>query len=58
MPQKVESSATSLADALERMTDKDRAFSFDVTLELTTPSLRVGAVRIHGKIEAVAPRKK
>jgi len=43
---------------LEKISERDRAFNFDVSLELTTPSLRVGTLRVHGKVEAVAPRKK
>jgi len=58
MPQKNEVPASSFAEVLERMAEKDRAFNFDVTMELATSSLRVGTVRIYGKVEAAAPRKK
>ncbi len=58
MPQKSESSPSSLAEVLERMTEKDYAFNFDVTMELATSSLRVGTVRVHGKVESVAMKKK
>lgn len=58
MPQKTEAPPTSLAEALEKISERDRAFNFDVTLELTTPSLRVGSLRVHGKVEAVATKKK
>lgn len=58
MPQKNESPASSLAEVLERVAEKDRAFNFDVTMELATSSLRVGTVRIYGKVEASAPTKK
>jgi hypothetical protein len=58
MPQKNEASASSLAEVLERMAEKDRAFNFDVTMELATSSLHVGTVRIYGKVESAAPKKK
>ena len=58
MPQKTESSPSSLAEVLEKMADKDYAFNFDVTMELATSSLKVGTVRVHGKVESTAPRKK
>ncbi|HZY46980.1 MAG TPA: hypothetical protein VFE96_04210 [Candidatus Bathyarchaeia archaeon] len=58
MPQKDLAPVSSLADVLERMSEKDRAFNFDVTMEVATSSLRVGTVRIYGKVESSAPRKK
>ena len=58
MPQKAESTPSSLAEVLEKMADKDYAFNFDVTMELATSSLKVGTVRVHGKVESAAPRKK
>jgi hypothetical protein len=58
MPQKNESSPSSLAEVLERMAEKDRAFNFDVTMELATSSLHVGTVRIHGTVESAALKKK
>ncbi len=58
MPQKPESSPSSLAEVLEKMTEKDYAFNFDVTMELATSSLQVGTVRVHGKVESVGMKKK
>jgi hypothetical protein len=58
MPQKNESSPSSLAEVFEKMTEKDYAFNFDVTMELATSSLRVGTVRVHGKVESAALKKK
>lgn len=58
MAPKPENSASSLADVLEKMSEKDYAFNFDVTLELATPSLKVGTLRAHGKVESVATKKK
>lgn len=58
MPQRTESTPASLADVLEKISGKDRAFNFDVTLELTTPSLRVGTLRVRGKVEAVGTKKR
>ncbi len=40
------------------MAEKDYAFNFDVTMELATSSLRVGTLRVHGKVESAAPKKK
>lgn len=56
MPQRTESTPASLADVLEKISNKDRAFNFDITLELTTPSLRVGTLRVRGKVEAVGTK--
>ncbi len=58
MPERTDTASASLAEVLEKISERDRAFNFDVSLELTTPSLRVGTLRVHGKVEAVAPRKK
>ena len=58
MPQKAEPTPSSLAEVLEKMADKDYAFNFDVTMELATSSLKVGTVRVHGKVESAALRKK
>jgi hypothetical protein len=58
MPQKNESSPSSLAEVFEKMAEKDYAFNFDVTMELATSSLRVGTVRVHGKVESAALKKK
>jgi len=58
MPQKTESSQSSLAEVLEKMAEKEYAFNFDVTMELATSSLRVGTVRVHGRVESAALKKK
>ncbi len=58
MPQKNEVVPSTLADVLDRMAGKDYAFNFDITLELNTPGLRVGSVRVHGRVESAPPRKK
>jgi len=58
MPHKTESTPASLADVLEKISDMDRAFNFDITLELTTPSLRVGTLRMRGKVESVSSKKR
>jgi hypothetical protein len=61
MPQKNESSPSSpssLVEVLEKMAEKDYAFNFDVTMELATSSLRVGTVRVHGKVESAALKKR
>ncbi len=58
MPQKSEFAPTSLAELLDKMAEKDYALNFDVTLELNTPSLRVGSLRVHGRIESGSTKKK
>ena len=58
MPQKNETIASSLAEVLERVAEKDRAFNFDVTMELATSSLNIGTVRIYGRVEAATQPKK
>ena len=58
MPQKIEPTPASLADVLEKISNRDRAFNFDVTLELTTPSLRVGTLRVRGKVESIGYKRK
>ncbi len=58
MPLKSESSPSSLAVILDKMSEKGLSLNFDFTLELATPSLRVGTVRVYGKVESVAAKKK
>lgn len=56
MPQRTESAPASLAEVLEKISNKNRTFNFDITLELTTPSLRVGTLRVRGKVECVGTK--
>lgn len=58
MPSKAELSPSSLVDILEKMSQKGYSFNFDVTLEVATPSLKLGAVRVHGKVESTASKAK
>ncbi|HEX4920897.1 MAG TPA: hypothetical protein VFV92_09185 [Candidatus Bathyarchaeia archaeon] len=58
MPSKNESAPMSIAEVLDKISGQDRTFNFDVTLELTTPSLRVGSLRVHGKVESLNSKKK
>jgi len=58
MLQKNDYSNSSMSEVLEKMAAKDYAFNFDVTMELATSSLRVGTVRVHGKVESAALKKK
>ena len=58
MPQKTEPTPATLANVLEKISNKDRAFNFDITMELTTPSLRVGTLRVRGKVESVGSKKR
>ncbi len=48
--------AKSVSEVLARLSDKNYAFNFDVTLELNTPKLQVGNVRIHGRVESAAKK--
>ncbi len=57
MPQKAELSPSSVADLLDKMAGKKYAFNFDVTLELNTPELQVGSLRVHGRVESVPGKK-
>ncbi|HET7405393.1 MAG TPA: hypothetical protein VFJ63_04675 [Candidatus Bathyarchaeia archaeon] len=58
MPSKNEPAPMSIAEVLEKISGQDRAFNFDVTLELTTPSMRVGSLRVHGKVETLNNKKR
>ena len=58
MSPKTEPVPVSIAEVLEKISGQDRAFNFDVTLELTTPSMRVGSLRVHGKVESLNNKKK
>jgi len=59
MPQRSEElTQSSLAEILGKMSEKGYALNFDVTLELATPTLKVGTVRVHGKLESAALKKK
>ncbi len=58
MPQKTEPTPATLANVLEKISNKDRAFNFDITMELTTPSLGVGTLRVRGKVESVGSKKR
>jgi hypothetical protein len=58
MPTRNEQASMSIAEALEKISGKDRAFNFDVTLELTTPNMKVGSLRVHGKVESLHDKKK
>jgi hypothetical protein len=43
---------------LGKMSEKGYAVNFDVILELATPTLKVGTVRVHGKLESAALKKR
>ena len=58
MSPKNEPATISIAEVLEKISGQNRAFNFDVTLELTTPSMRVGSLRVHGKVESLNNKKK
>lgn len=56
MPSKSDIAPTSLAAILEKMSEKAYSFNFDVTLELASPSLKLGTVRVHGKVESTSAK--
>ncbi len=58
MPQKSEMVPTTLAELVDKMASRDYAFNFDITLEFNTPSLRVGSLRVHGRVESAATKRK
>lgn len=59
MPQKSEiGPTTTIAELLDKMAERDYALNFDVTLEFNTPNLRVGSVRVHGRVESAGTKKK
>ena len=56
LSKKPEPPAKSVSEVLARLSEKNYAFNFDVTLELNTPKLQVGNVRIHGRVESAAKK--
>ena len=50
--------AADLAEVVSMIARKDHAFNFDVTLELAMPQLKVGTLRVYGKVESVGTKKK
>ena len=56
MPKKPDVSPTSISEVLAKMSQKNYAFDFDVTLELNTPKLQVGSLRVHGRVESVVKK--
>jgi hypothetical protein len=48
--------ARSVSEVLAKLSEKNYGFNFDVTLELNTPKLQVGNLRIHGRVESVAKK--
>ena len=56
MSKKPEASAKSIPEVLAKLSGKNYAFNFDVTLELNTPKLQVGSVRVHGRVESASKK--
>ncbi len=54
MPKKPDVAPSSISEVLEKMSGKNYAFNFDITLELNTPKLQVGSLRVHGRVESAA----
>jgi hypothetical protein len=56
MSKRQDPSPRSVSEVLAKLSEKNYAFNFDVTLELNTPKLQVGSLRVHGLIESVAKK--
>ncbi len=50
--------AADLAEVVSMIANKDHAFNFDVTLELAMPKMKVGTLRVYGKVESVVTKKR
>jgi hypothetical protein len=50
--------AVDLAEVVSMLASKDHAFNFDVTVELAMPKMKVGTVRVYGKVESVGTKKR
>jgi len=51
-------SAESLGEVVTQVMDKGYQMNFDVTMELATKRLRVGTLRVYGRIESGSQKKK
>lgn len=58
MVQKRETNPSSVVDVVEKLTEREYAVNFDFTMEFKMPQLRVGSVRVFGRVESVAPKRK
>ena len=58
LPQKSNnnSNPTHLAEVVDLIVNKDHAFNFDFTMELAMPRMRVGTLRVHGKVESLGTK--
>ncbi len=56
MSKRSDPSPMSITEVLAKLSAKNYAFNFDVTLELNTPKLQVGSLRVHGRVESVAKK--
>jgi 2C-methyl-D-erythritol 2,4-cyclodiphosphate synthase len=56
LSKRTDPSPKSVSEVLAKLSEKNYAFNFDVTLELNTPKLQVGNVRIHGRVESAAKK--
>ncbi len=56
MPKQSDTSPSSISEVLAKMSGKSYAFNFDITLELNTPKLQVGSLRVHGRVESAAKK--
>jgi len=56
MPKESNSSPQTISEVLAKMSGKSYAFDFDITLELNTPKLQIGSVRVHGRVESTAKK--
>ena len=57
-PSRSQISAESLGEVVTQVMDKGYNLNFDVTMELATKRLRVGTLRVYGRIESGSQKKK
>ncbi|HZD12721.1 MAG TPA: hypothetical protein VE177_04290 [Candidatus Binatus sp.] len=57
-PSRSQLSTESLGDVLTQVMNKGYQVDFDVTMELATKRLRVGSLRVYGRMEAGTQKKK
>jgi hypothetical protein len=56
MPKESAASPSTISDVLAKMSGRNYAFNFDVTLELNTPRRQVGSLRVHGRVESATKK--
>ncbi len=57
MPKESDASPRTISEVLAKVSGKSYSFDFDITLELNTPKLQVGSLRVHGRVESAAKKQ-